>query len=572
MLHFPVGRGERVKTMREDTVSHSAVLVVGAGPVGLMTAITLARHGLSSTIIERFKTRHGAPKAHALNPRSLEICRSIGLDMKAMSLRATPAADGGWVRFVTTLAGEEIGVMPYERQDEQVLDVTPTPLINLAQPLFEDLLLEEVARSPLIELRRGVAWVGCEQTDDAVTSLVEDVETREQTRLATRYVIGADGAGSVVRRELGVGMVGDSASQAFITIHFAANLRAVVGDRPGILYWIMQPPHTGVLIAYDIGSRWCMLYPYDPAVVPRESFTPEVCQQILRHAIGGGDQELEIKHVLPWALVSEVADRYRVGRVFLVGDAAHRFPPTGGLGLNTGLQDAHNLAWKIAAVEQGRASDGLLDSYHTERHAVAVTNSAQSYKNAQRILKLQMALKSDGADDADALLRRLRDPVAQADIQRQVANQREHFDSLALQLGFVYGPEGYDHADVSDFTPRLLVGGRMPHAWVTRDGTVVPLLDLLDTRRFTLLVGSSQASGLNGAGSSETFVKVVAEGVDFDDPEGSLRRFANLAGGESVLVRPDGHVAAIVAPSQADALPSLLPSLIGKALFMKAAA
>ena len=553
--------------MREDAHGLPATLVVGSGPVGLMTAIVLARHGLRSIIVDRFKTRHGAPKAHALNPRSLEICRSVGLDVDEMKRRATSPADGAWVRFVTTLAGEEIGVLPYERQDDQVLELTPTPLINLAQPLFEDVLLEEVSRSPLIELRRGWAWTGCAQGSDSVVSRLEDADTRERLEVTTRYLVGADGAGSAVRRELGIGMVGDSASQAFITIHFEANLRDVVRDRPGILYWIMQPPHAGVLIAYDIESRWCMLYPHDPAVAPRESFTPEVCERILQHAIGGGHHRLEIKHVLPWALMSEVADRYRVGRAFLVGDAAHRFPPTGGLGLNTGLQDAHNLAWKIAAVEGGRASDGLLDSYHAERHAVATTNAAQSYKNAQRILKLQMALKSDSVDDEGALLRRLRDPAAQADIQRQVANQREHFDSLALQLGFVYGRAGDEAADVSDFRPRLVVGGRMPHAWLERDGKAVPLLDLLDDRRFTLLVGDHQAGGLDDAGA-----KIVAEDRDFTDLEGSLRQFVNLAGGEAVLVRPDGHVAAIMPASRAGALAELLPSLIDQALFKKAAA
>ena len=559
--------------MREDADGQLTALIVGAGPVGLMTAVILARHGLRSTIIERFKIRHGAPKAHALNPRSMEICRSIGLDVEAMKRRATPAEEGGWVRFVTTLAGEEIGVLPYERQDEQVLEMTPTPLINLAQPLFEDLLLEEVARSPLIELRRGLGWLGCEQDGDTATSLIEDVETREQSRLAARYVIGADGAGSAVRRELGIEMVGDGASQAFITIHFTANLRDVVGDRPAILYWIMQPPHAGVLIAYDIGSRWCMLYPHDPAVTPRESFTPEVCRQIVRHAIGVGDREIEIRHVLPWALMSQVAERYRAGRVFLVGDAAHRFPPTGGLGLNTGLQDAHNLAWKIAAVERGQAPDRLLDSYHAERHAVAVTNSAQSFKNAQRILKLQAALMSDGGNDADALLRRLRDPAAQADIHRQVANQREHFDSLALQLGFVYGEAAGNCADVSDFRPRLVVGGRMPHAWLERDGTVIPLLDLLDPRRFTLLVGRDQAGRLKDATPSQGMpVKVVVEGVDFSDPKGSLRRMVDLSAGQAVLVRPDGHVAAVVAPHQADALAEMLRPLVEQALFMEAAA
>ena len=560
--------------MRDDVDGPSVALIVGAGPVGLMTAILLARHGLRSTVIERFETRHGAPKAHALNPRTLEICHQVGLDLEAMKRAATPMADGGWVRFVTTLAGEEIGVMPYERQDERVREVTPTPLINLAQPLFEDFLLERVAESPLIELRRGLSWNGCTQADDAVTSHLEDVRTGERTDAVTRYVIGADGAGSVVRRELGIAMVGDSASQAFITIHFAANLRDVAGDRPAILYWIMQPPHAGVLIAYDIESRWCMLYPHDPETAPREGFTPDLCREIVRHAIGRSGDDIEIKHVLPWALMSEVADRYRVGRVFLVGDAAHRFPPTGGLGLNTGLQDAHNLAWKIAAVEQGWASDRLLDSYHDERHAVATINSAQSYKNAQRILKLQMALKSDGGasggdgidQGADALLRRLRDPAAQADIQQQVANQREHFDSLALQLGFVYGPNGYDYSDVSDFRPQLLVGGRMPHAWLQRDGAAIPLLDLLDDRGFTLLVGRRHAAGLSDAGLAVAPVRLVVEGVDFTDPDGSLRRFANLDDGEAILVRPDGHVSAILTPSQTDRMADVLPSLIRTAL------
>ena len=558
--------------MSEYTDSRPTALVVGAGPVGLMMAITLAKHGLRSTVVERFKTRHGAPKAHALNPRTLEICRSIGLDTEAMKRRGTPVGDGGWVRFVTTLAGEEIGSLPYERQDEQVRAVTPTPLINLAQPLFEDFLLEEVARSPLIELRRGVAWNGCEPSAEAVTSLLEEVDTGQRSRVATRYVIGADGAGSAVRQHLGIPMVGDTTSQAFITIHFEANLRDVVGDRPGILYWIMQPPHAGVLIAYDIGSRWCMLYPHDPATTPRDSFTPEKCMEILRHAIGRDDQSIEIKHVLPWMLVSEVAERYRAGRVFLVGDAAHRFPPTGGLGLNTGLQDAHNLAWKIAAVEGGRASDGLLDSYHAERHAVAVTNSAQSYKNAQRILGLQGALMSGAADDAGALSRRLRDPAAQADIREQIANQREHSNSLALQLGFVYGPDGGDHLDVSDFQPRLVVGGRMPHAWVERDGDVVALLDLLDAREFTLLVGRRQAESLGGSGWPPGIpVRVVTEGVDFVDREGALRRFVNLPGGDAVLVRPDGHVAAIVPASDAGALPGIVQSCLHRMLHAVAA-
>ena len=557
--------------MQDNGDRQPIVLVVGAGPVGLMTAVLLARQGIRSLIIERFRTRHGAPKAHALNPRSLEICRSGGLDLDKMRRRATPVSDGGWVRFVTTLAGEEIGVLPYERQDDAVRAVTPTPLINLAQPLFEDILLEEVARSPLIELHRGLDWLTCEEVNGIVRSEVEDTDTGERSRISTRFIVGADGAGSVVRRELGITMVGDSASQAFITIHFEANLRDVVRDHPAILYWIMQPPHTGVLIAYDIDQRWCMLYPHDPAVMPRESFTPERCKEILRSAIGVGDHEIEIKHVLPWALMSEVADRYRVGNVFLVGDAAHRFPPTGGLGLNTGLQDTHNLAWKIAAVERGRAGAALLDTYHDERHGVAVTNSLQSYKNAQRILSLQTALKAGDATDADALSRRLREPDAASEIQRQINNQREHFDSLALQLGFVYGEQTGADIDVSAFAPRLVVGGRLPHAWVERDRAPVALLDLLSDTRFSLLVGRSRAEALMRRDDQDLPLALVVEGIDFIDPRGELSRFVDLAAGNAVLVRPDGHVAAVIPSAAAGDLDVTIASLLAKALFTEPA-
>ena len=221
--------------MDEQSGARPTGLIVGAGPVGLMMAILLARQGVASLVVERYRTRHGAPKAHALNPRTLEICRAVGLDVEAMVRRATPVEDGNWVRFMTTLSGSDIGVLPYERQDDAVRNVTPTPLINLAQPLFEDFLLDMAARSPLIEVRRGVGWISCRQDRHAVVSTLEDVETRERTSVSSRYLIGADGAGSAVRQQLAIPMVGDSEPQPFITVHFAANLRPLVKERPGIL-------------------------------------------------------------------------------------------------------------------------------------------------------------------------------------------------------------------------------------------------------------------------------------------------------------------------------------------------
>lgn len=536
------------------------VTIVGAGPVGLMMALLLARQGVASVIVERFRTRHGAPKAHALNPRSLEICKALGLDVAEMARQSTPREDGGWVRFMTNLAGAEIGALPYERQDDAVKELTPTPLINLAQPDFENFLLDLVAASPLIELRRGLDWLSCCQDGDTVTSSLKDLDTGTTVRLGSRYLISADGAGSAVRRELAIGMTGNGAAQSFITIHFSANLRHLVKDKPGILYWIMQPPHTGVLIAYNIDDNWCLLYPYDPSSTTREDFTREYCEYILRQTIGSDDLAIDVKHILPWMMMSEVAEHYRVGGVFLVGDAAHRFPPMGGLGLNTGLQDAHNLAWKIAAVEAYGADSALLDTYETERRAVALTNSAQSFKNAQRILGLQAALRTEINDDPGALLRRLEDPTAQAEIHRQIENQREHFDSLALQLGFTYGVRAVESGDISQFKPELKIGARLPHAWLSKDGKIISSLDLLDDRAFTLFLANETSLPKTSVAAPLT---IVLKDKNYQDASGGFSTLMGLDQGRSVLVRPDGHVAAILKIDR----PGLLEEALSAALF-----
>lgn len=530
----------------ETSTGVTCATIVGAGPVGLMTAILLSRHGLSSVVIDKRVARHGAPKAHALNPRSLEICRAIGMDVDAMRRASTPAEDGGWVRFMTTLDGEEIGVLPYERQDEAVREVTPTPLMNLAQPDFEAFLDTLAKQSPLIRIENGSEWVGFNEEADAVTSEVRDIAGRTSSRITSRYLIGADGAGSSVRSALAIQMDGESRAQDFITIHFAANLRHLVKDRPGILYWIMKPPHTGVLIAYDIDSNWVLLYPYDASTTSRDSFTTEACLGILRAIVGPGDTPIEIKHILPWVMNSEVATRYREGRAFLVGDAAHRFPPMGGLGLNTGLQDAHNLVWKIAALERGAAGTALLDSYEAERRTVALTNAAQSLKNAKRILNLQAALGTDGSDAHGArnLTARLHDPSAHAEIQASIEDQREHFDSLALQLGFRYGARPAAIDDISRFVPTAEVGDRMPHAWIELRGEVASSLDLLTDRDFTLITAT--LSDVDILNEVTTPVRVVRAGIDFEDEAGHFSSLTGLSGSRSILVRPDGHIAEVL--------------------------
>ncbi|HEX2891742.1 FAD-dependent monooxygenase [Vineibacter terrae] len=512
------------------------VLIVGAGPVGLMMAILLARLGIHSVVVERRQPRQSsAPKAHVINPRSLEICRSAGLDVAEMYARGTPHSEGHHVRFVETLVGYEFGVLALDDDDVTRERLTPTPLLNLAQPAFEAILERAAAQLPEIAIRRGHTWIACEAKDGGIESTVEaDGSTY---RLASAYLIAADGANSAVRDHLAIEMDGDPAVRARVTIHFDADLRHIVRDRPGILYWVFDAAAAGTFIAYDAASTWVYSPRAIPATFDRAEFSDAYCEALIKRAIGTDDVRLSIKHVVPWMMAAQVAKAYRRGNCFLVGDAAHRFPPTGGLGLNTGLQDAHNLAWKIAAVERGLAGGALLDTYEQERLPIAQINTRQSLSNASRLPHLFKMAQSALAQPAI---------TAQAahEIRAEIETHREHFLSTGLQLGFSYGPPVQGPADPTRYEPSIAPGARLPHAWLRHEGQRLSTLDLAAFGAFTLLTGA-QAPAWGQLAARTGHVRHVAIDPTFQ-LEAEWLASGILKDGGAVLVRPDGHIGACV--------------------------
>ncbi|MGB0113887.1 MAG: FAD-dependent monooxygenase, partial [Ilumatobacteraceae bacterium] len=472
------------------------VLIIGAGPVGLTAARLLANDHRGCLVVERRDGPRRQPAAHVVNARTLEIFRQAGLDMDAIDRIAIDPADGGHVNWVTTLNGDLIGRLPFERQGPDTLDFTPTPLRNISQHHLEPLLAEQAAAVGCVDLRYRTEWVSSEQDADGVTSIVRRIadgdEPGAEVRVRSRYVLAADGAASRVRRAMDIEMVGPSRLQSFVMIHFAADLRHLVAERPGVLHFVMDPGASGCLVAHDIDREWVFMAGFDPDTEALEDFGTDRCSALVHAALGVDDVEIDIVDTGTWHMSAQVAEQMRDDRIFLIGDAAHRFPPTGGLGLNTGVGDAHGLVWKIGAVEDGWADRSILDTYFLERHPIAELNCAQSTTNAMKMFALVEALGLLEEPTPAHLREVLADPARRAAIDAAVAEQTTHFDMVGLQLGYRYptgalgcaGEPTSTEIDPRVFTPQVHIGGRLPHAWTSPSTST---LDLVATNALTLI-------------------------------------------------------------------------------------
>ena len=531
------------------------VLIVGAGPVGLSAGLFLNRLGIGHRIIERRPGQQRAPAAHVVNGRTFEIWRQMGADMEALQAATRDPADAGHVYWVTKLGGDVIGRLTYERQGDDVLALTPTPLRNLSQHRLEPILVDSLRRAGAPAPHYGHQWESSAEHDDAgVTSSVRELATGETYDVRSRYVLAADGAGSRIRKSLGIQAIGPERLQSFVMIHFEANLRPLVRDCPGVLYWICDAAAGGALVAHDIDREWVYMHAWEPERERRDDYTAEVCTALVRRALTRPDVDLKILTISDWMMTAQVAEQYGSGRIFLIGDSAHRFPPTGGMGLNTGVQDAHNLAWKIAAVEGEWGTESLLETYESERRPVARHNADQSLANALRLFEVPQALGvTDRSKESNARMQAvLADPGGRRRVAAAIENQAEHFDMLGLQLGFSYdvGALADDGTakpvaqnQVREVVPSSRPGARLPHGWVERAGQRLSTLDLVQPDRFTLLIDSHGDAWEQASRHLGVPIEVVRFGADVVDLDGWWTSVARMSPGGALLVRPDQHVA-----------------------------
>lgn len=378
------------------------VAIAGGGPTGLTAAYLLSKFGIPSVVLERSPALTTHPRAHMINHRTMEVFRSM--DGLAEEITAGMPPLNQWRNFVycTSLTGSILGTVDhFKGQSTPYSGYSPEPVAHLSQHKLLPLLARRVvACGPGgIDLRMGHRVTGFEQKSggEGVRLHVEDDVSKVRYCIDAQYLVAADGAHSAIRQALGIAMPGPGAIQHLINIHFSSPAlgRALQG-REGMLYFVFSPATIAVMVAHNISEgEFVAQMPYFPPLQSAADFTEQACIDLVRRAAGDSSLPVKVLTVRPWAMSAAVAERYRQGRVLLAGDAAHVVPPSGALGMNTGVQDAHNLAWKLAMVLKGAAPESLLDTYQAERQPVAEANMRLSFANFHEALAVAKVMGLD---------------------------------------------------------------------------------------------------------------------------------------------------------------------------------
>ena len=535
------------------------VLVVGAGPVGLSVGLQLAQASIDAQIVERRPSLSLHPKANGIFSRTMEVFRQWGIGERVAEVALPPEQCLGFA-WLTRMNGIELGRIMFAQNVEELIDghscASPEIPRFAPQDRIERLLADEIGRSSSVGLQLGQQVVGIEQSDGYATVTVQGPDgLRRQVR--ARYVVAADGSRSSVKELMGLPEDAATPWGESVNIYFESEecdrLRA---GRPYQLWWVINADVRGAFWPVSHAHRWI----FTPEGVPGVDvsyYSPSVCADLIRRG-AGVPVDLKIISATLWQQEMGILERWREGCVFFAGDAAHRFPPHGGFGMNSGIQDAQNLAWKLIATLKGTAGPGLLDSYEAERKPVAQSNAALTVRNAERVKETGWFTPNPA--ELDVIERAegqgVRDRIAQA-----VSRQDASVHSLGQQFGTVYQSRAVlsdgtraPPSSVADYRPSASPGARAPHLWIKSDLGTLSTLDLCEPAGLAMLVGEQGVMWREAAHTLPMPVPVYSVGtgaVDFHCDDFPMHYGIEKAG--AVLLRPDGHVAwrAAKAPSNA---------------------
>ena len=553
------------------------VLVIGTGPAGSASAALLSSYGIKNVVINRYHWLATTPRAHITNQRTMEVLRDLGRDVEDEAyLFATGQDLMGENVFCESLAGEEIGRMnswgthPLSKAEHQMS--SPTFMNDLPQTFMEPLLFK-TACSRGTQARMSTEYKSHVQDADGVTTTCLDRLTGQEVTIRSKYLIGADGGNSLVAENENLPIAGKMGVGGSMNILFKADLSKYVVHRPSVLYWVMQPGANvggigmGLVRMIRPWNEWLIVWGYDinePAPVVDAAMATEVARQL----VGDPELEIELLSANTWTVNDAYAEQLSRGCVFIMGDAAHRHPPSNGLGSNTSIQDAFNLCWKIASVLKGQAGAALLDSYDAERAPIAkqiVTRANQSIGEFGPIFE---ALGMTGGNDIDNIKANMdarcgSDPQAEAQraaLNAAIAFKKYEFDAHGVEMNQRYTsgavvtsgqPEpAFTQDKELHYHPTTWPGARIPHSWLFDSaGHKVSTLDLTGHGRFTLLTGlggeawCDAAIAVGAALGIHIDCHVIGPRQTYMDHTGDWARAREIGDAGCILVRPDHHVA-----------------------------
>jgi 2,4-dichlorophenol 6-monooxygenase len=554
------------------------VLIIGTGPAGSATAALLSSYGVANLAVNRYRWLANTPRAHITNQRAMEVLRDLGREVEDEAyMFATHQDLMGENIFCESLAGEEIGRMKswgnHPLSKAEHLLSSPTMMNDLPQTFMEPLLFK-TACSRGTQARMSTEYVTHVQDADGVTTTCRDRLSGETFTVRSKFLVGADGGNSLVAEHAGLPFEGQMGVGGSMNILFRADLSRYVAHRPSVLYWVMQPGADvggigmGLVRMVRPWNEWLIVWGYDISQ-PAPEVTPEFATGVARQLVGDPELEIELLSANTWTVNNMFATHMQNGRVFIMGDAAHRHPPSNGLGSNTSIQDSFNLAWKLAAVVKEQAGMRLLDSYSAERAPVArqiVTRANQSIGEFGPIFE---ALGMAAGVKPEIMQKNLEarcDATPQAERQRAaireaIAFKKYEFDAHGVEMNQRYRSDAVETDGQIEpafeldaelhYQPTTWPGARIPHVWLFDHATGAKhsTLDLCGKGRFTLFTGiggeawEAAAAKVALEFGLDIVVRLVGPRRKIEDLTGDWARAREIADSGCILVRPDHHVA-----------------------------
>ena len=552
------------------------VLIVGTGPAGSSASALLATYGIDNIVINKFAWTCRTPRAHITNQRTMEVLRDLGVEDDCLAL-ATPQELMGENTFATSLAGEELsrvlawGMPPARKADYELS--SPAKIVDLPQNLLEPILTRAAAHRGS-KVRFNTEYVSFEQDDNGVTTTLLDRVTQQKYQVRSKYIVGADGGNSKIAEDAALPMEGKMGMAGSMNIVFEADLSKYVAHRPSILYWLIQP--GGELAGLGIPlirmvrpwDKWLCIWGYDiEKGVP--NYTDDEAKNVLHQLIGDDQIPIKIDSTSSWTVNSMYAVENTKDRIFCMGDAVHRHTPMNGLGSNTSIQDAFNLAWKLAMVIKGEANPSLLETYNDERIPVGKQIVKRATKSLGDLGPIMEALGLVGGDSPEQMNqnianRKLDTPEAEA--------QREKLRQAVEGTQYIYNCHGVEmnmryesSAVVPDGSPdeefkrdkelyhqaSSRPGSMVPHVWlIDPQQQKVSTVDICGKGQFTLITGIGGESIWNSALAEieknlgiTINLKAIGPGQQYEDIYGDFARVRDISETGALLVRPDNIVA-----------------------------